>query len=367
MLTLTVNGQRYEGWTGVSVSTAVDQAVSNFDISLTERWAGSDGRVQDKPWVIVPGSVCTVQLDGDLVITGYVDTYSPSLAATAHDVRVIGRSKTCDVVDCSAVVPSGQFSGYSLAQIAQALCRQVNVGVKIGAAIGAAFPDVQVQQGETIFELIERLSRLRALLVSDDEGGNLVLTRVGTQRAADTLAQGRNILSGSANLSIADRFSDYIVKAQQAPSDDIPGISATEVIGSDKDPGVTRYRPKLIIAEDQADTATSAERARWEHMTRAAKGVEVNLRVQGWRQGNGALWRKNTLVRVTSDWLGVDRDLLIAGLTYKLDSGGTVCDMRLSPPEAFTPEPIDPDKALGSGGSGLYNIIDQDLKSGGKQ
>src|SRR6185369_13093931 len=146
----------------------------------------------------------------------------------------------CDVVDCSAVVPSGQFAGYTLAQIASTLCAQVGVQVTVETDIGAAFPDVQVQQSETIFELIERLSRLRAILVCDDAAGNLVLTRAGAGRSAGALVQGgiggEPILAATAQLSNAERYSDYIVKAQLAPTDDIAGISATEIIGRDQDP-----------------------------------------------------------------------------------------------------------------------------------
>ena len=360
MLTLNVNGQAFAGWTEVNVTCGVDQAVSSFDITLTELWAD-----RDEPWVITPGSECTVYLDGDLVITGYVDTYAPFYDPRGHAARVVGRSKTCDVADCSADVPSGQFSGYTLASIAKALCATVGVGVSVQADAGPAFPDVQVQQGEKIFELIERLSRLRALLVCDDARGNLVLTRVGAGRAAGALVQGQNILAAGASLGIADRYSDYIVKAQQTPTDDIPGISATEVIGEAHDGGVPRHRPKIIVCEGQADTATAIARARWEAATRAARGVDISIRVQGWRQSNGDLWRPNRLVRVRSPWLGVDQDLLIAGVNYRLGNDGTICELRLAPPAAFTPEPIDPDEALGygAGGSALY-VIDQDLAQG---
>lgn len=360
MLTLMIAGRLLEGWTAVSVSRAVDSAASSFDIELTEKWSPKKtegGSSEPFAGQIRPGAPCRVLLDGELVITGYVDTYSPSYDATTHSVRVAGRSRTGDVVDCSAVVPGGQFSGYDVAQIAERLCGEVGVGVVVESGPGAPFPDVQVQQGESIFELIERLCRLRALLVCDNEAGNLVLTRAGIRSSGGTIRQGDNILTASADLSVGERFSDYIVKGQQASSDDVNGFEATETVARIRDPGVDRYRPKLIVAEGQADVATARDRANWEKLTRGANGVRATINVQGWRDAvSGRLWRANEMVTVDSPWLGLTRDLLIAAVNYRLDEGGTVAELTLAPPEAFTPEPASPDSA--SGGGGLWSILD---------
>lgn len=352
MLQLYVGGQVFEGWTEVEVTRAVDSAVSSFSIGLTELWA-----TRDRPWVITVGAPCKVFLDDDLVITGYVDNYNPSYGAAEHAVRVTGRSRTEDAVDCSAVVPGGQFSGYDVGQIARTLCATVGVGVDIETDLGAPFPDVQVQQGESIFELVERLCRLRAILVCDAPSGNLVLTRAGKGSAAGSLRRGVNILSASATLSVAERYSDYIVKGQQAPSDLIPGVQATETVGNARDLGVTRYRPKLVVAEGQSDLATTAERAKWEMLTRAANGVRATITVQGWRNiVSGQLWMPNQLVQVTDNWLGIDRHLLIASVAYRLSESGTTCELNLAPPEAFTPEPADPNDPNTGGDS--WSILD---------
>ena len=45
-----------------------------------------------------------VKIGADLVLTGYVDRYSSSISAGQHTIRVEGRSKSEDLVDCSALV-----------------------------------------------------------------------------------------------------------------------------------------------------------------------------------------------------------------------------------------------------------------------
>src|SRR5262249_41144636 len=134
--------------------------------------------------------------------------------------------------------------------------------------------DVQVQQGETAYALLERLARLQGLLLTDTAAGNLALTRVGTRRAVAALIQGDNILGASAEIDASQRHSQYIVKGQRANTDDridrkgtpggVPsgdqkgtaaGDTVRATIGAALDQIVGRYRPWLMTAEMQADNA----------------------------------------------------------------------------------------------------------------
>ena len=63
------------------------------------------------------------------------------------------------------------------------------------------------------------------------------------------------------------------------------------------------------------------------------------MTVQGWTQGNGALWPVNALVRVRSPHLGVDGDMLISQVVYSVGEDGTKSVLTLRRPDAFTPEP----------------------------
>lgn len=348
MIELLVGGQRYSGWTEARVTRGLERASADFDLAVTEAWPG-----REQPWVIAPGASARLLVDGEPVIDGWVDSYVPSFGADSHAVRVAGRSRTADLIDCSALVAGGQFRGYDLGQIARALAAPFGVPVRVEADLGAPFPDLQLQQGESCFEVIERLAALRGLLVTDGADGALVITRAGGARAAVRLATGPGgtVLAASATLSDAQRHSDYVVKAQQAGSDQIFGDGAAAVLGGAKDPGVKRYRPLLIVAEAQADGASARDRALWEAKTRAAKATSARITVQGWRQQQGGpLWQPNQRVAVSVPWLGLDRELLVVEVSYMLDDGGTRCELSLSPPEALTPEPPAPGSETGSQG-----------------
>ncbi|MCF3668113.1 baseplate protein, partial [Salmonella enterica subsp. enterica serovar Weltevreden] len=65
--------------------------------------------------------------------------------------------------------------------------------------------------------------------------------------------------------------------------------------------------------------------------------------VQGWRPGNGELWKPNHAV-VVYDPLNVfdTETLVIAEVTYSQYNNGTLTKIRVGPADAYLPEPFMP-------------------------
>src|SRR5262249_5059302 len=82
-LVLRIKGTDFGGWLTMRVRRDVEAAASTFECEVSERWPG-----RAEPWRITPGDEVSVLLDGELVITGYVDAFSPSFDATSHRVEV---------------------------------------------------------------------------------------------------------------------------------------------------------------------------------------------------------------------------------------------------------------------------------------
>jgi prophage tail gpP-like protein len=155
---------------------------------------------------------------------------------------------------------------------------------------------------------------------------------------------GNNVTQGSATYSAKERFSHYIVKGQSAGSDTVDGEAARGAKFELRDSNITRYRPLIVVAEGQSNTATARERAAWERTTRAANSIQLNYTVPGWASGlSGALWKPNTLVPVTDVLLGIAGDFLISEVSYEISDSGSITTMRLAPPDAFKPEPNEAD------------------------
>lgn len=347
-VTLTVDGEEHGGWTAVEVARSLETAAGAFTLELTERWPGQPERRR-----IATGAACSLAIGGETVITGHVDDVQYGFDAGSHGVTVRGRDRAGDLVDCSVVEGPKSWRGRTVAAIAADIARPFGVTVE-PLVSAAALPEFTIQEGETAWEAIERACRLRGLLAVSDGRGGLQLTRAGGERVSPALEQGANILAAVAEHSLRERYSRYLVKGQQAGSDEIFGEAAAAPSGAAQDPDVPRYRPLLVMAEDQGDGASLRARARWEAAVRAGRGQRARVTVQGWRHGGaapgaagGGLWAPNQLATLRSDWLSIDRELLVVAVAFTLSEAGSTCDLTLARPEAFEPEPL---AASGEGG-----------------
>jgi len=331
---LTVNDRRYAGWQEVRVQRGMEQASGRFALTLTERWSG-----QDEPWPIDPGDRCALSIDGTVVITGYVDDDLPRYDERDHRISVNGRDAAGDLVDCSAANTPGRWENQTLLQIATVICKPFGIPVTVAAGTdtGARFRTFSLQPGETAFDAIERLCRYRGVLPMSDSLGGLVITGPGTARVPVRLVQGENILRAAAVRSHRERYNTYIVKGMDIGFGDAgtPEQNASPM-GSAADPGVIRHRPLILISESAGDTAALRKRALWEAAVRRGRSTRAAVAVQGWSHPGG-LWRPNTLVRVTSEWLRIDGDMLIAAVLLSKGDSGTLAELELCPPEGLKP------------------------------
>jgi len=328
---LKVDGNYYGGWTEVEIEPGIEQIAGTFVLAVTDRWNTAQGQQARQ---IKEGQACAVLVNGRTVITGYIDTVKPRFDQQTHGISISGRDKTADLVDCSAIYKSGQWSNKKIEQIAADLCAPFGIRVIVAADTGAALPVFAIQEGASVFEELERAARMRALLLVSDGLGNLLLTRAGTARAPAGLTEGENILIGEGEFSWKDRFSDYIVKGQSKGDDDSYGETVAHQVASVKDAGITRYRPLIIMAEDQDGNATLRQRAEWERNVRRGRGTRATITVQGWDVG-GKLWTPNTLTRLRSPLLSADLDVLIVSASYSLNDSGTLTTLQVANPHAF--------------------------------
>jgi prophage tail gpP-like protein len=356
-IALAIDDEEYLGWSEIKVSRALKEAAATFDIAVSERWAGIVA--PPAPWQILPFKQATVTIGGEPVLTGWVESYEPSYGANEHSVRIGGRSKTCDLVDCMPDVGTGEFSGFKLDAIARALCAPCGIGVEVQCDVGDPLPDATLEKTETAFSFLEKLARLRSVMLTDDADGNLVLTQAGKQGSGGALIEGNNILNASAKLTGNERFQQYAVLSQTPLAYD-GADSQTQIVGTATDPGCTRGRRYAEMAENPSDQTRATARAKWRALHNFGISTEATITVPGWRQPdpsgapNGELWNTNLLVPVKCPFLAIQRQLLVSKVEFEFDnSGGRRTTLTLAPQEAFAPE----GDSGSSGSSGKSNSI----------
>lgn len=340
---LKVGGQKFRGWTGVTVQKSLYNMTGTFGLAATDIFPGDAEK-----WGISMGDSCSIEIYDQTVIDGYIEDMPIDYDDKNHNIQISGRDKTCDLVDCSFVKPTNEWKEPTVKSIILALCAPFEVEVEIddsvSAQVATKLPGYKkANEGDVVFNIISNLCKVHAILPVSYGDGKLVLTRAGVSHTHDTLELGRNVKSGSLTQSNKDRFQTYTVKGQGVGRD---AKTPTETAGSFgqalDDDVILRHRPIVIFPETPIDgRGDCIRRAEWEARVRAGKSRSINYEVQGWTQSNGDIWPLNALVRVKDSFLGIDSTLLIAEIAFSVDnSSGTITRLTVVDPEAFDSQPF---------------------------
>lgn len=358
IITLVVNGTEYRGWQSISVNDSIGSAASSFQLSVTERWQRNDGyQRQLIHWKLKSGDSCVVKVAGETLITGYIDVHNPAISATSHTVRVSGRSKTADLIDCSAVHSPGNFHDQTTLQIASAIASPFGISVEMGGGASPALVEkFELDNGETAFESIERLCRKHQLLITPTREGNLQLTYADKSAYGFVLS---HWIEASVTSDYSQRFSEYRAKGQRHGYDEIDPLKSSRVYKQTDVSGVGRYRPKIVRPEGTTTDADAQKRIDWQASRDLGDSLKMDITLLGFRTpgnaGTGSIWQKNKRVAVSSEELGVGQQLLIESVSFEKSAQGTFTRLSLVHPHAYAPEPPSPGKAGGTAKSGYFS------------
>ncbi|ARK86038.1 phage baseplate assembly protein [Burkholderia pseudomallei] len=340
---LSIGDYMLSGWTSLRCTRGIERFPSDFEIGMTELFPGQANDV-----VVQPGDECILTIGLDPVVTGYVDRVVPSVDANMHEIRVTGRGKCQDLLDCAAQWPNGQISNCTALDIATKLAVPYNITVNCDVDKLPIIPQQNIMLGETAYEIIERSSRFSALLVYENADGTLQLTRAGTQAMSSGVQEGINMESVAVERSMDQRYSE--IMAVMIGTNNLLDLNAINApVFTATDPNVNRHRRRIIIAEaGELGWDIGKQRALWEVARRRGRSEVIHLTVDNWRDVDGNLWEPNKLIDVLIPSMKVSGDqggtvpvrYLITEVTYHLDLEGTHAELTLMAPEAFVPQPV---------------------------
>ncbi len=327
-VTLKVADREVTGWESVQIRRSIEQGSGAFELEMPLQSADN--------WTeLALGDRAEIEVNGETVLTGFIDMVAPAYSGDAQKVRVAGRDAVGDLMDCAAIVDGPyEFAGMKLEKAVEKILKPYGIPLKVAADTGASFKRLSIQPGETAFEFIERACRQRAILPLSDGVGGLVLTKPGAVHSGLTVELGRNILSGEADINWTERFSLYVVKGQSEADEESGEEAVSEPAARVSDTTIKRYRPTVILADAQGYDLSFPNRAAWQKQFNTARSKRLSYKLPGWFEGE-KLWRPNELVTVKDKILRVERDMLIVALTFERSNQGTVTAMELCLPEAF--------------------------------
>jgi prophage tail gpP-like protein len=331
---LIVEGKAYEGWIDVEIERSLDEFATRFSLRYLDRWASNA-----EPWAIRRGVPCTVNWDQETLISGFASR--PRFRATGHEwsLSVDGRSKTGDLVDCSAIQKTGQWRGKTASQIAGDLLAPYKLSVKVDGAIDTeTYATFAIEQGESVHAALDRLCKVRALLPVTAPSGDVILLQVGA--GAVLQLQLEKAIGREFREDETDRFSEYLVSATGVGSAEEAFTKAQA-----KDTGVARFRPLVVIGDSPAGTKQAGVRAVWEANVRAGRSERLIYTMLGAENITGKTYAPGQLYKVRDDLFGIDDTFVVARAVLRASEKELVTEIELCLPEAYSQLPY-PKKQL---------------------
>lgn len=329
---LEVAGKKLTGFTGISITMAIDALADAFSLTMPYDPDRADLRTALRPFAYPPAKI---YLDDDLLLTGRVEKLTPKSDAGDRSLTAEGRSLPGPLVDCG-IEGDLEFSGLTLAAIARKLCGPFGLQVRADADT-AAIEVARAEYGQTVQDFLNGLAAPRNFFLNSSFDGKLVISSASALAQAApvaTLREGEKpLLAVGTTFDGTRRFSSYDVGAQFAGEHNISGRAT--------DSGIAVHRPTFISAKDtDPDPNATARRARMEAL---AGSIPITATVSGWRTPGGQRWHERQSVSLLAPgaMLVTERKYLIAGATLKLDAqGGRIADLRLVMAEAYAGKPL---------------------------
>ncbi|MBY0233857.1 MAG: hypothetical protein K2W93_02670 [Burkholderiaceae bacterium] len=330
-IVVTVGGKDFEGWLQSEVERNLEAICGTFSVPVA--------LVPGNPPSIKRQDQVQVKIGDKVVITGYVLAAEPFYRHGECGMRITGRDRTGDLVRCSAIHKGGQWRKASLDRIAKDLVAPFGLTVKVDADLGAPIHDFKISHGETVVDVLARAARLRGVLATRSDDGQLLLTKAGKQKFKGEIRMGSNVISMEGVGSDEQRHSHYFVYGQCNTVDDFEfarGLKAEA-----KDTEIQRYLPLIINAD--GNTTAAELKALAEHTVRVRRGHSLGFKyvVEGWTF-QGEPWPLNQRVGIFDPIAGLDgQEWLIAGVKQTCDlKAGDVTELTVRPIEAYDTVPL---------------------------
>ncbi|WP_175867858.1 phage baseplate assembly protein [Burkholderia diffusa] len=340
---LTQDGLSLTGWKSVRITRSIEFGTSSFDLTCS-------ADANTLKLVSKEGAPIKVSIGDDVVLTGYVETIETIMTPRTHDVRISGRGKLADLIDCSCRIDRIN-ANTKLPDLCTAIAQPYSVKVTVADDATQklldqipVLPRQLVSITETAWEVVERYARYCGVLVYEGAAGELVISTAGTEEGDSGVALGENIEAIVCTKTTLGTFSTFnaVLSAYSMGADD-EGVENLPVVTVIAKSTAGRLRPTYFVSEQSAtDRQFVEKRVNWMASRAYGRSRRVRVMVDNWRDADGVPWTPNINYPVSAGAVGVPDGtmLLLAEVSYILNENGTHAELVFGPRQGFLPEPV---------------------------
>ena len=329
---LKTNGQVFSGWIAAEVERSINAIAGRFIINFTDKWQEGQHK-----WHMKSGDSCSIELENETVITGFIDSLKIDLTADARTLSISGRDKTGDLVDSGSLLEEKSFADVSLGDMATQAVKGFDVNVSpLSDNSKAKIKATSIQYNETVFEFISRIAHNQGVLCYPDKNGGIIFSDVSTE-VIDAISLKNKIIEINAKTDSSKLFHDYIVISHNGSAQE-----QTKTIRKvAQDLKNTTKRRKIIVVSSNTNDAGAQARADWEKACHIARSFQASVKILGWKNSKGQLWDVNKLISLDAEAAGIVKgNYLIESVKFILDARkGQITQLNLVLPNAYNAAP----------------------------
>lgn len=345
MITIEVDGVRYNDFVSASATIQLDALSNSFKFATASDEA--------KPLPFQGGEACKIFVDGVLQVTGFIEKVDVSTSDKDHSITMSGRDRTADIVDSTIGAMSDLRAPITLSGICRAVIAHIGSDVQVfndelpEQAFNEAEDLAAPEPGTNAFEFLQKFARKRAVLLTSDANGNMIITKSSGLRVAARIvnrvrSEENNVTTFSVGYDLTGLFRLYEAVGQMNPitlnkagDTDLGALSAQGGGVSDLD--VRAGRQFVFVPENPGANEQMKERATWEANVRRARSRTYGCTVHGFRNETGDLWTTNRLVKVIDEFAGIEGDMLINTVNFNFtNEEGSATTLTLVNRNAYT-------------------------------
>lgn len=347
IIKMVINNREFTGWNSFNITRSLDTMTGSFNISLIDG-IDDDAKVFNEIGI---NSNCQIFVDDVQLLDGYIFGKKRSRNADDVSFTLSGRDITADLVDCSAVYKNSTWKNTTLTNIVADLLEPFGLREGLISETDESFDKFAIEQGESVFNAIDRACRQKGIIPITNQFGDLVLRNfsAGNElQTIDSLVDGINVSSVVEDEGSESRFSDYTVKGQNSSGGSAWDEKSVTVSASSKDENVPRYRPLVIMSEGKTNQSQAQTRANWEAQIRAGRAKSYTVETEGFIQKSTLdksafsfrdIWNIGYEVSFESEPFDVNETLLISDVSMTFDGSGEKVVLTLKDRDTYKADP----------------------------
>ena len=288
------------------------------------------------------GAEVKVSINGELVMTGIVDTTQHTISKTNRTYSLNGRDRASILVDCSA--PITNVKGLTVLDAVKKIVEPLGIKkVALRAENNPTLDKVDIDVGETAWNAAMRCANSAGLHLWFEPNGVLIIG--GADYSTPPVAtlccmkdgKRNNFEQADLTFDVSNRFSEVTFLAQSHGKQGQDNKNDLKWVYND--PEMTTYKAKTVVVSDVDNLEALQKWAKKYIADSVLEGFTLTIVVPDHKMQDGTLWQPGQRVHVICEEYEIDAIFFRMGRRFTLSrNGGTQTELRFKQDGIWTPD-----------------------------